>query len=462
MEVVVEAVRSELPTGQRNSLIILKNETKMVLEAFLARTLTLNEGSKVGHVGRYYLDSKKFSSRPEETQGHIEERSSRREGEGKREGKHRGSLEREKEEKRKSPPRGEGDEGQEDWDSTDEDIARAEEKKHNFKTTIRRLIRRKRKAKEDRVEDKQRYKEPLEDRGSVKRQGKADLRSDSLRRQRNTHPLLACAGASGDLSEPEETDVTQLRSSSKKRSGFNLSRLLRKVSLGKLEETPARGKAEQDPDPQQPPRRPNTLPLYGTNQGNNHHNLGTAGTQRSDDEEFYYKVARELDILVQKHHARSAQVSPSTDLTPFESPMNNNVPQPPLSDKEDMIERIVELLQEQGDIINKKMSRDPFLRNKMSRMSYGSFTRLVEVFTADVGGGVGAQSGESVATSPELTKIALTMELTRKVAGINSHAVQQLMGYSMQYMDMFVPWLQANGGWEKAVPLDSPPEHQID
>lgn len=77
-------------------------------------------------------------------------------------------------------------------------------------------------------------------------------------------------------------------------------------------------------------------------------------------------------------------------------------------------------------------------------MSYGSFFRLAEVFTneAEV---EKIEAGSSV--SPELTKIALTMELTRKVAGINSHAVHTLMGYSLQYMDMFVPWLQQQGGW---------------
>lgn len=77
-------------------------------------------------------------------------------------------------------------------------------------------------------------------------------------------------------------------------------------------------------------------------------------------------------------------------------------------------------------------------------MSYGSFFQLAEVFTSQAEVET-SQVGASV--SPELTKIALTMELTRKVAGINSHTVHQLMGYSLQYMDMFVPWLQKQGGW---------------
>lgn len=71
-------------------------------------------------------------------------------------------------------------------------------------------------------------------------------------------------------------------------------------------------------------------------------------------------------------------------------------------------------------------------------MSYRSFSRLADTFTSRVPPGV---------ASPQLAQLALTMELTRKVAGINSHAVHTLMGYSLQYMDMFVPWVQQQGGW---------------
>ncbi|KAH1180700.1 hypothetical protein KIL84_001634 [Mauremys mutica] len=74
-----------------------------------------------------------------------------------------------------------------------------------------------------------------------------------------------------------------------------------------------------------------------------------------------------------------------------------------------------------------------------------SFSRLAEAYTAR------ADPGSS---SPQLTRLALTMELTRKVAGINSHPVQTLMGYSLQYMDMFVPWLQQQGGWESIAGQD--------
>lgn len=78
------------------------------------------------------------------------------------------------------------------------------------------------------------------------------------------------------------------------------------------------------------------------------------------------------------------------------------------------------------------------LRNTISRLSYRSFSRLAEAFTSHTPPGI---------PSPQLAKLALTMELTRKVAGINSHAVHTIMGYSLQYMDMFVPWLQQQGGW---------------
>ncbi|TFJ96466.1 secretory interleukin-1 receptor antagonist [Platysternon megacephalum] len=73
------------------------------------------------------------------------------------------------------------------------------------------------------------------------------------------------------------------------------------------------------------------------------------------------------------------------------------------------------------------------------------FSRLAEAYTA---------RADPASPSPQLARLALTMELTRKVAGINSHTVQTLMGYSLQYMDMFVPWLQQQGGWESIAGQD--------
>lgn len=123
------------------------------------------------------------------------------------------------------------------------------------------------------------------------------------------------------------------------------------------------------------------------------------------------------------------------------------VPPEPASEthKEQVIQRLVALLEEQAGVINEEIEADPLLRGSLSRLSYRSFSRLAEAYTAQ------ADPGSS---SPQLTRLALTMELTRKVAGINSHPVQTLMGYSLQYMDMFVPWLQQQGGWESIAGQD--------
>lgn len=78
------------------------------------------------------------------------------------------------------------------------------------------------------------------------------------------------------------------------------------------------------------------------------------------------------------------------------------------------------------------------LRSTLSRMSFHGFSQLAEAFAA---------RAPPSSPSPQLTRLALTMELTRRVAGISNHAVQTLMGYSLQYMELFVPWLQQQGGW---------------
>ncbi|XP_067875854.1 apoptosis facilitator Bcl-2-like protein 14 [Heterodontus francisci] len=441
---------SKLCQEERHSLIVLKNETKLVMEAFLRKMLKNDEATNIGHVGRYYHDTKRFLSKTTEGQdSNITVKSHVR-----RKSNQKGNLEREAEEKKRSLKRTEGTEGNSDWDTTDEEIAQAEEKKHGFKTTIKRLIKRQRKKRSNDAFDKKSKEslDPLEDHGSGKNSSKVDGKSNSLRRQKNTNPLIACTVGSVDsvtsIAKEDTPEENSKHNSKKSQRFFNL---FRKQSHGKIEASSPASEKGQDPEPPSP--RPNTLPLITDQMKST-----DKGSTKNENEEFYSKVAKKLDKLAQQYCAQASidRVSPSVEVAAAEA-VNNNVPQNVMTDKEKMIEKIVLLLQDQGDGIDKKIKNDPVLQRTMSRMSYHSFSQLVKVFTANV-----EEQHKGPTTSPELTKIALTMELTRRVAGISSHPVQQLMGYSMQYMDMFVPWLQENGGWTMVLPLDDVSEHQID
>ncbi|XP_063157013.1 bcl-2-like protein 12 [Candoia aspera] len=211
-------------------------------------------------------------------------------------------------------------------------------------------------------------------------------------------------------------------------------------------------------DPVAHPSRPDSLPLvtcYCRKQAAEPEATQTAGNGEVEGAEFYTLVAQKLDYFV-KHQQRVSPAAAKNSLSPTD--LNTTIPTDTTSgssvalekvpgeldekQKEQILQRLVTLLEEQAAVFNKKIEADPLLRNTLSRLSYRSFTHLAEAFTARTPPGV---------SSPQLAKLALTMELTRKVAGINSHTVHTLMGYSLKYMDMFIPWLQQQGGWENIV-----------
>ncbi|KAM9299448.1 bcl-2-like protein 12 [Gastrophryne carolinensis] len=432
------------------SLIKVKEETKCVLEAFLKRSLSQEEGSRLGHVGRVYHDPKKYSHRTsqEEIKDGIPKKSK------KFERRRTHEFGKEKDERNHSHPFPEESTyggSRRRWSSLHEEINRVEEKKHGFKTNIKKLLRRNSQSKEkakDRngsVYSKSRgsVDSVLEDHGSNK--------GDSMKRPKSPNPLLACTLASSTISLPggdyKQNDPAP-HEKKKASLPFSFKKLLKK-------KTPKENVGETNAKPARPDFLPVT-PCFAAE------HLPHGNTGKLVDSEIYMLAAKKLDSLI-KHKKVKSPVAPPIPVEPScPPPKNNNVPnseKTDAEDKEEVIRKLVALLQEQAVVINEKINRDPFLRNALYRMSYGSFFRLAEIFTSQAE----VEPSPTVPNmSPELTKIALTMELTRKVAGINSHAVHQLMGYSLQYMDMFVPWLQKQGGWENIVSQEDISDMQID
>ncbi|XP_059809429.1 uncharacterized protein LOC132382904 [Hypanus sabinus] len=404
------------------SLTVLKSETKLIMEAFLRRVQM--EGA-VGHVGRYYHDEKKYKAQTPDSQDSISVKVHKH-----RRSLWKGTLEREDEEKWRSLKHSQGTEDDTGWGTSDEEICQAEEKKHGFKTAIKKLIKRKKKRKGSSTLEKSKDSlDFVETYGPLAGTTKPDSKANSLKGQENTittTPESNFAHVEGLEGSVSEGVNIREESSKHKKTGQWFLNLIRKGP---------KKSGDNHPEKDQVPSRPTTLAL----------NLSPTEDVNS---EFYSEAAKKLEKLAQKCFTRTGndQLSPSIHL---QGPViaNNNVHQ-------SAIEKIVQVLQDQGDKINEKVKDDPILQRPMS---FRSFKQLVEAFTANVEGQM-----EGQASSPELAKIALTMELTRRVAGISSHPVQQLMGYSMQYMDMFVPWLQEQGGWKKVLPLDDFSKHPID
>ncbi|XP_062918994.1 uncharacterized protein bcl2l12 [Mobula hypostoma] len=408
------------------SLMVLKSETKRIMEAFLKRAQM--EGASVGHIGRCYHDEKKYKAKTPDSQDSISVKVHKH-----KRSLLKGTLEQEDEEKRRSLKHFQGTEEDTGWGTSDEEICQAEEKKHGFKTAIKKLIRRQKKKKGSNASEKS--KDSLdftEAHGSPRGTTKPDSKANSLKRQENTIINMHASNFAHAMdSEGSVSEGVTIReeSSKHKKTGQWFLNLLRK---GPKKSDNIHPEKDQVPSP---PSRPTTLAL----------NLSPTEVESS---EFYTEAAKKLEKLAQKCCTRTGNDYFSPGIH-FQGPVTakNNIHQ-------SAIERIVQVLQDQGDQINEKVKDDPILQRPMS---FGSFKQLVEAFTANV-----EEQMEDPATSPELTKIALTMELTRRVAGISSHPVQQLMGYTMQYMDMFVPWLQEQGGWKMVLPLDDFSEQPID
>ncbi|KAM8927558.1 bcl-2-like protein 12 [Pelodytes ibericus] len=438
------------------SLIKVKEETKRVLEAFLKRSLAQDDRTHTGHVGRTFHDPKKYSSGPNQDD--------RGQGSTKKSKKRSKEPLLEKDDPKGSPKLGPKPSLEQNgtWNSLHERINDVEEKKHGFQTSIKKLLRRHSQTK-DKASLKGRSgslhsksKESLDN--VLDEPKKVKSKSDSMKRQKFPNALVACTMANSvDSLTVKEKEVVEASDKPSSQSKLGRPFTFKNILKKKSNKTPVF-------DAPAPMTRPNFLPISPCYPKDAQHHA-----EKVDDSEIYDLAAEKLDHLVRHKVLKSPVGSPQ----PLGKRVTGESVKHPIiedsnaaskegtatEDKEDVIRKLVLLLQEQAIVINDKIEKDPFLRNALNRMSYGSFSRLAEVFTshAEV---AACENGGSV--SPELTKIALTMELTRKVAGINSHAVHTLMGYSLQYMDMFVPWLQKQGGWENIVSQGDLPDFQID
>uniref|UniRef100_A0A8C9D2J7 BCL2 like 12 n=1 Tax=Panthera leo TaxID=9689 RepID=A0A8C9D2J7_PANLE len=152
--------------------------------------------------------------------------------------------------------------------------------------------------------------------------------------------------------------------------------------------------------------------------------------------DFYALVAQRLEQLVQEQ---------------LRSPPSPELQGPPPTEKEALLRKLVALLEEEADVINQKLASDPALRGKLARLSAGSFARLVELFSCRESSPLPGRARPSLPCpgppppSPEpLARLALAMELSRRVAGLGG----TLAGLSVEHVHSFAPWIQAHGGWE--------------
>ncbi|KAI4872620.1 hypothetical protein NFI96_024583 [Prochilodus magdalenae] len=362
------------PPSPTPSLIEVKEETRLVLKSFLRKALSIAPADRPGRIGGAYHDPEKFSAFLKEKQ--------RKEESG--------------------------------WDSLDEQISAAEEKKHGIKNLI---------------------KKRLTPRSSASRNAKKDASADQSQSSRSQNGTLerlsgqekgvSSKNSSGTMKSfreeerstaSEEEGERTTGEKKKKKNKLKLADLFKKKSLKKEDFRPL---------------RPSTLPI----------DKGQSSTKPalspSHPPEFYDGVANTLGRIAQHSVRRKSPVKPE----PIQIPSKEH-------DKEAVVQALVQVLTTEGDAINEKINASPLLRASLNRLSYTSFAKLLDTCASE-----SVDPPLPAPVSPTLRRVAITMEMTRRVVTATG-VPQRVEGYAERYMENFAPWVKSHGGWESIVQIE--------
>ncbi|XP_076000303.1 uncharacterized protein bcl2l12 [Genypterus blacodes] len=285
------------------------------------------------------------------------------------------------------------------WDSQAEDVSSADEKK-SLKDFIKQLPRRSKAPKP--------AKDP----------------SSSLEKDIKPHvPNLKEDDALSPSSTSDEDDKKQKKLDKKK-----IKKRISKFFRRKIE----KDREEREGQDSHPHKPAPPLPVY---------QQGPTVPSPNHPPEFYNEVAERLDKIAQR----------STSIKKPKIPKEQG---PPVCDKEAMVRELVQVLSLEGDAINTKIQSDPFLRSNLARLSYPSFAKLLDTFGNCH---VSERAALPPAESPTLQRVAITMEVSRRI--VTATGTQRMQGYAECYMETFAPWVKRHGGWENIVDLEEPSEY---
>ncbi|KAM6093504.1 apoptosis facilitator Bcl-2-like protein 14 [Chlamydotis macqueenii] len=118
-------------------------------------------------------------------------------------------------------------------------------------------------------------------------------------------------------------------------------------------------------------------------------------------------------------------------------------------DEEKTIQTIVSLLRQSGDKLEEKIKKDrAFYRRITDMLSYPFFERITDLFLEDVSAGSTSEPGSQV----QCMKVAFTMEVATRLTAVDNHPMNLVLGFGLKYLrEHFKPWIQEQGGWEKAL-----------
>ncbi|KAM6416330.1 apoptosis facilitator Bcl-2-like protein 14 [Pluvialis apricaria] len=150
-----------------------------------------------------------------------------------------------------------------------------------------------------------------------------------------------------------------------------------------------------------------------------------------------------------------SQESPSDVSFKFQAPCQKQDDSNPTDetegehDEEKIIQTIVSLLEQSGDQLEEKIKKDRvFYHHFKDMLSYTFFKRITDLFLEDVSAVSTSEPGNQV----QCMKVAFTMEVATRLTAVDNHPMNLVLGFGLKYLrEHFKPWIQDQGGWEKAL-----------
>ncbi|KAL6459964.1 hypothetical protein MHYP_G00317230 [Metynnis hypsauchen] len=127
------------------------------------------------------------------------------------------------------------------------------------------------------------------------------------------------------------------------------------------------------------------------------------------------------------------------------------------TDSNDNIERIVEILREQGDKLNEEIEKNHVLMKMLqSMLTYKYFEKITRTYLRRL-------SPEELPPKrqPEKARIALVCEVTCRLKIMDCHPMNRVLGFGAKYLQKYYSqWVNAQGGYGKVFSADDNDEEE--
>ncbi|XP_036433334.1 apoptosis facilitator Bcl-2-like protein 14 [Colossoma macropomum] len=128
------------------------------------------------------------------------------------------------------------------------------------------------------------------------------------------------------------------------------------------------------------------------------------------------------------------------------------------TDSDDDIERIVEILREQGDKLNEEIKKNHVLMEMLQRtLTYNYFKKITTTYLRRL-------SPEELPpkSQPKQTRIALICEVTCRLKIMDRHPMNRVLGFGAKYLqENYSPWASAQGGYGKVFSTGDSDEEEV-